>query len=228
MSVCTGSAWPPAASISAAALNRSCRAASGSSRSVFAAITMFAPSRAARLAIARPMPRDAPVMKRVLPLQVHRRCVAPSCRSAAHRRRPDDMRGRALRRRCDTPARRGESRRSPCNRRRGSMSIGTCETSLRPAAQRAIAMSCRRASRPTIQRSGCGSSGNWCIGGNGANTTWRPPRGRAASRRAPRAAAPRACDGTWSITSLTPMHHDRDIGLRRALALHAARAPAPS
>jgi hypothetical protein len=33
----------------------------------FDAIAMFAPSRAARSAIARPMPREAPVMKRVLP-----------------------------------------------------------------------------------------------------------------------------------------------------------------
>ena len=37
---------------------------------VLAAMTMLAPSRAARSAIARPMPREAPVMKRVLPLSV--------------------------------------------------------------------------------------------------------------------------------------------------------------
>src|SRR5688572_10235042 len=37
---------------------------------VLAAITTLAPSAAARLPIARPMPRDAPVMNRVLPLSV--------------------------------------------------------------------------------------------------------------------------------------------------------------
>src|ERR1700732_2116854 len=37
---------------------------------VFAAMTMLAPSRAARSAIARPMPRLAPVMKRVFPARV--------------------------------------------------------------------------------------------------------------------------------------------------------------
>jgi hypothetical protein len=37
---------------------------------VLASSTMLAPSRAARLAIARPMPRLAPVMSSVLPLQV--------------------------------------------------------------------------------------------------------------------------------------------------------------
>ena len=37
---------------------------------LFAAITTLAPSRAARKAIASPMPREAPVMNRVLPLSV--------------------------------------------------------------------------------------------------------------------------------------------------------------
>ncbi len=37
---------------------------------VFAAMTMFAPSRAARSAMAWPMPRLAPVMKSVFPLSV--------------------------------------------------------------------------------------------------------------------------------------------------------------
>ncbi|CAM5440711.1 hypothetical protein RLIN73S_05604 [Rhodanobacter lindaniclasticus] len=37
---------------------------------LLAAITMFAPSRAARSAIARPMPREAPVMNKVLPASV--------------------------------------------------------------------------------------------------------------------------------------------------------------
>src|SRR5437016_3371234 len=38
--------------------------------SVLAAIAMLAPSRAARSAIASPMPREAPVMNRVFPLSV--------------------------------------------------------------------------------------------------------------------------------------------------------------
>ncbi len=62
-----GSALPPAASISAAAvwivpLSLGCGSA------VLAAIAMLAPSRAARSAMASPMPREAPVMKSVFPL----------------------------------------------------------------------------------------------------------------------------------------------------------------
>ena len=45
---------------------RSCRAVSGCGSAVLAAMAMLAPSRAARSAMARPMPRLAPVMKRVL------------------------------------------------------------------------------------------------------------------------------------------------------------------
>src|SRR3546814_7903104 len=41
----------------------------GLGTSDLAAIATLAPSRAARSAIARPMPREAPVMKRVLPLR---------------------------------------------------------------------------------------------------------------------------------------------------------------
>src|SRR5688572_28990408 len=37
---------------------------------VLAAMTMLAPSAAARLPMARPMPRDAPVMNRVLPFRL--------------------------------------------------------------------------------------------------------------------------------------------------------------
>ena len=46
----------------------SCLRASDAASTVLAAMAILAPSRAARSAIARPMPRDAPVMKRVLPL----------------------------------------------------------------------------------------------------------------------------------------------------------------
>ena len=52
---------------------RSCRAAWDCGSSVFAAIATFAPSRAARSAIARPMPREPPVMNRVLPASMSRR-----------------------------------------------------------------------------------------------------------------------------------------------------------
>lgn len=66
-STASASARPPAASISAAALwmvpgNFACAV------SVLAAIATLAPSRAARSAMASPMPRDAPVMNSVLPL----------------------------------------------------------------------------------------------------------------------------------------------------------------
>jgi hypothetical protein len=37
-------------------------------------MTMLAPSRAARVAMARPMPREAPVMKRVLPFRLDAVC----------------------------------------------------------------------------------------------------------------------------------------------------------
>src|SRR5258708_4107680 len=47
---------------------------------VLAAITTLAPSRAARSAIARPMPREPPVMKSVLPL---RSAIAVSSPGAA-------------------------------------------------------------------------------------------------------------------------------------------------
>src|SRR3712207_5910521 len=42
----------------------------GCGSAVFAAMTTFAPSFAARSPMARPMPREAPVMKRVLPLRL--------------------------------------------------------------------------------------------------------------------------------------------------------------
>src|ERR1043165_3675715 len=62
-----GSALPPAASISAAAV-WIVPGSFGCGVSVLAAIAMFAPSRAARNAIARPIPREAPVMNSVFPL----------------------------------------------------------------------------------------------------------------------------------------------------------------
>src|SRR5215218_11363006 len=63
------SACPPAASISAAALwIVPCRRGCGSA--VFASSATLAPSRAARSAIARPMPRLPPVMNRVRALRL--------------------------------------------------------------------------------------------------------------------------------------------------------------
>ena len=66
MSHCSGKRDPPAASTSAATL-WIVPGSFGLATDDFDAIAMFAPSRAARSAIARPMPREAPVMKRVLP-----------------------------------------------------------------------------------------------------------------------------------------------------------------
>ena len=67
MSHCTGSALPPAASISSAAL-KIVPGSFGCGSAVFAAIATLAPSRAARSAIASPMPRLPPVMNSVFPL----------------------------------------------------------------------------------------------------------------------------------------------------------------
>src|SRR5262245_10666582 len=66
-STASGRAWPPARSIAAAA-EWIVPSSLGCGVSVLAAIAILAPSRAARSAIASPMPREAPVMKRVLPL----------------------------------------------------------------------------------------------------------------------------------------------------------------
>src|SRR5262245_18838823 len=66
MSVTQASAFPPAASTSSAA-SYTVPGSLGCGLSVLATIAMLAPSRAARSAIALPMPRLAPVMKRVLP-----------------------------------------------------------------------------------------------------------------------------------------------------------------
>src|SRR5688572_24664215 len=66
-STTSGSAWPPAFSISSAA-EWIVPGSFGCGVSVLAATAMLAPSRAARNAIASPMPREAPVMNSVLPL----------------------------------------------------------------------------------------------------------------------------------------------------------------
>ena len=100
------------------------------------------------------------------------------------------------------------------------MSIGTCDTSSRVAAQRAIASSWRRASRPMIQRSGCGNSGNWCTGGSGANTTWRTPAWASSQSASAARCCTARCDGTWSMTSLTPSTTTATSAGGGALALH--------
>src|SRR5258708_412123 len=66
MSQTTGSATPPAASISAAAV-WIVPSSLGCGSPVLAAITIFAPSRAASSAFALPMPRLPPLMNSVLP-----------------------------------------------------------------------------------------------------------------------------------------------------------------
>ena len=65
MSTCTGRAFPPAASISFAA-EKIVPPSFGFSSTLFAAITILAPSAANFNAIAFPMPRLAPVMRIVL------------------------------------------------------------------------------------------------------------------------------------------------------------------
>src|SRR5262245_5885295 len=65
-STVSGSALPPAATISSAAV-KMVPGSLGCGVSVLAAMTMLAPSRAARSAMASPMPREAPVMKSVRP-----------------------------------------------------------------------------------------------------------------------------------------------------------------
>src|SRR5215510_6810922 len=69
MSTGIGSARPPTATISSAAV-WIVPGSFGFGCSVLATIATLAPSLAARLAIARPMPREAPVMKRVLSLRL--------------------------------------------------------------------------------------------------------------------------------------------------------------
>jgi len=66
MSSLSGRALPPAASIASAALWM-VPGSFGWGTLLLAAMTTLAPSRAARSPMARPMPREAPVMNRVLP-----------------------------------------------------------------------------------------------------------------------------------------------------------------
>src|SRR5215472_7413507 len=68
-STTSGSARPPALAISSAAV-KMVPESFGCGLSVLAAMAMLAPSRAARSAIASPMPRDAPVINNVRPLSV--------------------------------------------------------------------------------------------------------------------------------------------------------------
>src|SRR5512141_3020847 len=69
MSTWSGRDFPPACSISRAAV-KMVPGSFGFGSTVLAAITTLAPSRAARSAIARPIPRLAPVMKSVFPFNV--------------------------------------------------------------------------------------------------------------------------------------------------------------
>src|SRR5215468_9260803 len=66
-STTSGSALPPAATISSAAV-KMVPGSLGCGVSVLAAMAILAPSRAARSAMASPMPREAPVMKSVRPV----------------------------------------------------------------------------------------------------------------------------------------------------------------
>ena len=180
-------------------------------------------------AIARPMPREAPVMKRVLP----RRSIASPCRllwgfRAAVCRKPATApraagqasagphAGRAPRRRRDRPARPDGSRRSPSSRASARRRSSRTETSLRVAAQRASAWSWRRASRAddAAQRLAAGA-------GTGASAAAaRRRRGAPAPAPSSQSASAARCararrTGTWSTTSLTPVIDDRDVRRRR-------------
>src|SRR5215467_11765009 len=85
-STASASARPPAASMSAAAVWM-VPGSFGWGVSVFAAIATLAPSRAARNATASPIPREAPVMKSVLPL----RDMWDSVRWVERQRNPSDL-----------------------------------------------------------------------------------------------------------------------------------------
>ena len=104
---------------------RWCRAASGAGSVVLAAMAMLAPSRAARRAMARPMPRLAPVMKSVFPLRVgmRRRTLSPRSRRAWARRSGRAVAGArpssAARRRGQSTRRCGRCRRGPAPPRAG-------------------------------------------------------------------------------------------------------------
>ena len=77
MSHCRASALPPAASTAAAAVWM-VPGSFGLGTADFAAITTLAPSRAARSAMASPIPREAPVMNKVLPDRVDIACLRGS------------------------------------------------------------------------------------------------------------------------------------------------------
>jgi len=72
----SASPWPPAAVTASAALWM-VPGSFGFGTADFAAMATLAPSRAARNAMARPMPREAPVMNRVFPCRLAT-CLAPA------------------------------------------------------------------------------------------------------------------------------------------------------
>ena len=112
-----GSARPPAASMASAA-EWTVPSSFGCGVSVFAMSAMFAPSRAARSAIARPMPRLPPDIRMVFPVRV---TVTPWCFDGMPRRTLPhalSIRGCRTARRSIAPRRRG-SRRRRGERRRG-------------------------------------------------------------------------------------------------------------
>src|SRR5512139_1457662 len=96
MSICRGSAFPPASSTSRAA-EWMVPGSVGWATAVFAARTTFAPSAAARSAIAFPIPRLPPVMNIVFPLSVA--IASPPVRRRYGYGIP--RRGRGQRKRCE-------------------------------------------------------------------------------------------------------------------------------
>ena len=245
MSHCSGSAWPPAASISSAAL-WIVPGSFGLGSAVLAAIDDVR-------AVARGAQRDrqADAARRAgdeegLALQIHR--VSLSAHRGASARQCAASRATA-------PRAAGQARcRATCSgerlaagavdrlarmkavarhrrRRRARPRSPRRETSLRVAAQRASAASWRRASAPITRRSGSGRSGKRSHRRQRReDDVARQPAGRAASRRARRGARSARRVGTWSITSLTPVMTTATSAARRrrrrSSSMHGARRQA--
>jgi hypothetical protein len=118
-----------------------------------------------RVAMARPMPRLAPVMTRVLPVRLRVMGRSPSCGAAS----PAPPGGwRWPRRTSGRPAAPGWKPSLAMPPGPAAATMSTQETSPRVAAQSRSAPVVARASAPATQRSGCGRPGKACTGGSGA------------------------------------------------------------
>ena len=148
---------------------------------------------------------------------------------ASGQTRLGDERPRSPRRRCDSTGSPGWKPSSAIQpRRSGERRSARRQTSIarrRPA--RPAPSSWRRASPPDDPAQGLRQSGKRCIGGSGANTTWRAPCPvEQPVGDAPRAARTARCDGTWSTTSLTPSTTTATSAGARRRSAAAARGTA--